>query len=88
MSTQCESCGMPIETGPYCQYCVDQDGKLQNFSTRFERMVAWQQRRGSSRSQAEIETVAYMANLPAWKSHPELQAKQEALRRPDQETEN
>jgi len=79
MNTKCESCGMPIETGHYCQYCVDDQGKLQDFGMRFERMVAWQERRGSSRSQAERETVAYMATMPAWKSHPELRAKQETL---------
>jgi hypothetical protein len=35
----CESCGMPIESGPYGQYCVDDHGKLQAFDERFERMV-------------------------------------------------
>jgi hypothetical protein len=36
---------MAIENGIYCQYCVDESGKLQDFATRFERMVAWQERR-------------------------------------------
>jgi hypothetical protein len=30
---------MPIESGPYGQYCVDDHGKLQAFDERFERMV-------------------------------------------------
>jgi hypothetical protein len=38
----CESCGMPIESGTYCQHCVDEHGKLQAFDERFERMVQWQ----------------------------------------------
>ena len=25
--TGCESCGMPIEAGPYCHHCVGSDGK-------------------------------------------------------------
>jgi hypothetical protein len=66
---------MPIEVGPYCEHCVDADGHLQDFPTRFERMVAWQERRGSPRAQAERETIAYMATMPAWKDHPEVVAR-------------
>lgn len=75
MSHNCESCGMPIETGPYCQHCVDEAGVLQDFPTRFERMVQWQERRGSPRAQAEQETIAYMSKMPAWKDHPEVLAR-------------
>lgn len=75
MSHNCESCGMPIESGPYCQYCVDEAGLLQDFPTRFERMVQWQERRGSPRAQAERETIAYMSKMPAWKDHPEVLAR-------------
>ncbi len=75
MSHRCESCGMPIEAGPYCPHCVDARGQLQDFATRFDRMVAWQQRRGSPRAQAEAETIAYMATMPAWKDHPEVLAR-------------
>lgn len=75
MSHACESCGMPIETGQYCAYCVDEAGVLQDFPTRFERMVQWQERRGSPRDKAEQETLAYMARMPAWKDHPEVLAR-------------
>ncbi|USQ96186.1 hypothetical protein [Caulobacter sp. RL271] len=75
MSHNCESCGMPIETGSYCQHCVDEAGVLQDFPTRFERMVQWQERRGSPRAQAEQETIAYMSKMPAWKDHPEVLAR-------------
>lgn len=75
MSHNCESCGMAIESGPYCQYCVDEAGVLQDFPTRFERMVQWQERRGSPRAQAEAETIAYMSKMPAWKDHPEVRAR-------------
>ncbi len=44
-TTSCESCGMPIETGRYCAHCTAQDGGLQPFEERFEKMVAFQARR-------------------------------------------
>jgi hypothetical protein len=70
----CESCGMPIEAGPYCRYCVDEKGKLQPFEERFERMVQWQGKREPSASRADLEkkTLAYMATMPAWKEHPRV----------------
>jgi hypothetical protein len=67
---------MPIECGQYCEHCVDENGQLQDFETRFQRMVSWQERRGVSRQQAEKDTLAYMATMPAWASHPELLARQ------------
>lgn len=72
MSETCQSCGMPIEAGPYCAHCVDVDGNLQAFEDRFERMVAWAMRRGSARDTAERETLDYMATMPAWTDNPEL----------------
>ncbi|WP_304169010.1 hypothetical protein [Phenylobacterium aquaticum] len=75
MTHTCESCGMPIETGRYCAYCVDASGALQDFDTRFGRMVDWQLReRGGERAAAEAATLAYMATLPAWKDHPRVKA--------------
>jgi hypothetical protein len=72
----CESCGMPIESGPYCQHCVDDKGSLMSFEERFERMVQWQGRRepGASRAELEKKTLAYMAGMPAWKDHPRVKA--------------
>jgi hypothetical protein len=68
----CDSCGMPIESGRYCSYCTDLEGRLQSFEERFERMVAWQVQRdpGASRDQVEAATRAYMATMPAWRDHP------------------
>jgi hypothetical protein len=73
----CESCSMPIESGPYCQHCVDAAGQLQPFEERFERMIAWQQRKQPSASRAELEaaTLAFMAKMPAWKDHPRVRAR-------------
>lgn len=76
MNHSCESCGMPIDNGPYCPYCVDASGQLQDFDTRFERMVQWAQREDASltRAAAEQRTLAYMARMPAWASHPRVAA--------------
>ncbi len=76
----CESCGMNIEAGPYCQYCLGSDGKLQPFEERFERMVQWQlrQKPGTERARAEAETLAYMATMPAWKDHPRVKGARRA----------
>lgn len=75
-STTCESCGMPIESGPYCPHCVDAEGNLQPFDERFERMVAWQARRepDASREALERATLAYLATMPAWRDHPRVRA--------------
>ena len=75
-SHTCESCSMPLESGRYCQYCVDEKGELQPFEQRFERMVAWQARRSpeKNREALEAETLAYMAKMPAWKDHPKVRA--------------
>jgi len=75
--TRCDSCGMPIEAGPFCNYCVGADGKLQPFDERFERMVQWQMRHKPTldRGSAEKETLAYMAKMPAWKDHPRVKAR-------------
>ena len=73
-TTTCESCGMPIESGPYCPHCTDETGQLQSFDERFERMIGWQARRDPSagREQLESETLAYMATMPAWRDHPRV----------------
>ena len=72
----CESCGMPIESGRYCPYCTDADGNLQDFDTRFATMVDWQARRNpdASREQLEADTRAYLATMPAWRIHPKVVA--------------
>ena len=72
----CESCSMPIETGPYCEYCTDAEGKLQPFDERFEKMIAWQRRKdpNASREALEAATLAFMAKMPAWKNHPRVAA--------------
>jgi hypothetical protein len=70
----CDSCGMPIEAGPYCRHCIDESGKLQPFEERFERMMQWQARREPNATRAELEqkTLLYMRTMPAWKDHPRV----------------
>jgi hypothetical protein len=68
---------MPIESGRYCVHCTNERGELQPFEERFARMVAWQQRRNPEQSRAEAEkaTLTWMSTMPAWKAHPEIQAR-------------
>ncbi len=65
---------MPIETGKYCQYCADEKGDLQPFEERFERMVQWMSRQKPDLSpdEAKKQTLAYMAEMPAWRDHPKV----------------
>jgi hypothetical protein len=67
---------MPIESGSYCHYCADENGNLQAFEERFERMVQWMSRQKPDLSPAEArkETLAYMAQMPAWRDHPKVKA--------------
>jgi hypothetical protein len=67
---------MPIESGRYCEHCVDAQGRLQPFDQRLERMVAWQARRDpqADRQQLEADTLAYLATMPAWRDHPRVVA--------------
>jgi hypothetical protein len=76
MTLRCESCGMPIESGRYCVHCVDETGELQEFETRFERMVAWAMRRDTSLTRAEAgrKTIAYMSGMPVCRGHPSVTA--------------
>lgn len=76
MTHNCESCGLPIDNGSYCAYCVDAAGQLQDFETRFERMVQWAMREDPSltRPEAESSTLRYMARMPAWAKHPRVLA--------------
>jgi hypothetical protein len=86
MTTQhCESCGMPMLTAEdhapghpgstWCRHCSTEDGSLQPFEERFERMIQWAVRKdGLDRETAEAKTREYMRTLPAWRDHPALQA--------------
>jgi hypothetical protein len=67
---------MPIENGIYCQYCADEKGQLQPFEERFARMVQWtlREKPGLSEADAQKQTLAYMAKMPAWRDRPELMA--------------
>jgi hypothetical protein len=65
---------MPIDTGRYCSHCTTESGALQSFEDRFEKMIGWQMRQkpGLTRPEAEAQTLAFMARLPAWKNHPRV----------------
>jgi hypothetical protein len=74
MSVKCQSCGMPIESGPYCHHCTDDQGELSSFEERLLRMKQWTRRENPDLDDAAIErqTLEYMSTMPAWKEHPAL----------------
>ena len=74
--TTCASCGLPIEAGPYCQYCVDDEGNLQEFEERLERLSQWfrRTREGLTQAEAQAKALDHMATMPAWRNHPALLA--------------
>jgi hypothetical protein len=67
---------MPTEEGPYCQYCLGPDGKLQAFEDRFERAIKAQARwhPKASRQELERKALTLMAAMPAWQDHPRIKA--------------
>ena len=70
----CQSCGMPIDGGQYCQYCTDGDGKLYGFDETVTRMAEFMRRQDPSLTEehARRKTLAHMAKMPAWQDHPRL----------------
>ena len=72
----CQSCGMPIESGRYCQYCSDGHGNLHSFDETVARMAQfWRsQDQSLSTEAARQKTLAHMATMPAWKDHPKVKA--------------
>ena len=74
MSVNCQSCGMPIESGPYCEYCTDDQGELHAFEERCVRMQQWVKRENPDLDVTAIEaqTLQYMSTMPAWEDHPTL----------------
>ena len=77
--TACQSCTMPIESGTLCTHCSDDQGALRPFDELFARMVQWTLRNkpGTPRDVAEQETLAFMAERPAWRDHPDLLARRQ-----------
>ncbi|MBN2802376.1 MAG: hypothetical protein JXR91_04705 [Deltaproteobacteria bacterium] len=71
---KCESCGMPIESGAYCQHCSDEHGNLQTIEERIRRMSLFMKKQNPSIDDktARLQTIEYLKKMPAWKNHPEL----------------
>ena len=71
---KCESCGMPIPRGIYCRHCVDEDGNLQLFDERLNKLMHWMLSHNPELTPNDAKTKAklYMSSMPAWKDHPNL----------------
>ncbi len=72
----CQSCGMTIDDGTYCQHCTDENGNLQTFEERLERMTQWLRRQepDASPEDAQQKALIAMAQLPAWRNQPQVKA--------------
>lgn len=71
-ATRCESCTMPIESGPYCPHCSDGEGRLHPFDEIFARFEQWTRGREPGLGDEEVrrKVLAFMAGTPAWRDHP------------------
>lgn len=80
MEKVCESCGMPMRekadfgggdiSNRYCRFCTDEQGRLQDFETRFEGTVAFMMTRMNvDRTAAEKIARENMSKMPAWLSY-------------------
>ena len=74
MTSPCESCSMPIESGPYCQYCTDDNGALRSFDETLERFKQWSRKHDAAVSDADAErnSLKFMRTMPAWRDHPRV----------------
>ena len=72
--TACQSCTMPIESGPYCEHCTDDNGALHPFEETFERFAQWTRHRepGISDDDLRRKVLSFMASTAAWSDHPEV----------------
>jgi hypothetical protein len=67
---------MPVESGPYCQYCSGPDGNLHGFDETVARMAQFYRSQDKSLTDesARAKTLSYMATMPAWKNHPKFRS--------------
>ena len=74
MTTQCTSCSMTIESGPYCEHCRASDGELRPFDEILERFMQWTKRRDPqiTDDDARAQTLEFMRTMPAWRDHPSV----------------
>jgi hypothetical protein len=64
---RCESCGIPIKKGEYCEYCAP-DGKLKSREEIREGWINFSAKNeGISREEAEKKIDEEMKKLPFWK---------------------
>lgn len=73
----CQSCSMTVETGPFCRYCLDDRGRLQALEERLVRLSQFMRSSepGLTDADSERRALEHMAEMPAWRDHPELRAR-------------
>lgn len=69
MERKCESCGMPLKEADnmYCEYCVDSDGNLKDFETKFQETVQFVLNHMKlGKAEAEVFAMETMSKQLAW----------------------
>ncbi|MGB9675292.1 MAG: zinc ribbon domain-containing protein [Candidatus Nanoarchaeia archaeon] len=65
-SSFCESCGMSIKTGKYCEFCAP-NGTLLPLSELIEKMVkAITKKQGVEEEVALKRVISHLRKMPAW----------------------
>ena len=64
----CESCGMTIDDGTYCEHCTDDKGALRSFEQVFEGTVTgyFMGMQQMPRDEAEQAAKEHLSKMPAW----------------------
>ena len=68
----CQSCGMPLTDAAlgqmYCQYCVDESGKLRPYEAILEGTISgyFMGMQKMERGAAEVAAKEHLSRLPAW----------------------
>ncbi|MFQ5653456.1 MAG: VOC family protein [Planctomycetota bacterium] len=70
--SECQSCGMPLADAKpgemYCNYCIDESGKLKPYEMIFEGTVSgyFMGMKNMARAEAEEAAREHLAKMPAW----------------------
>jgi hypothetical protein len=71
MDKFCHSCTMPLKSdsaGDYCQYCVDETGKLKSYNEIHAGIAQWLESWSPKTVKTDARTRAehFMKAMPAW----------------------
>jgi len=68
--TNCKACGMPINSGDFCEYCTNPDGTVKSCQEIFEGGVQFYMNKiENDRQKAEKAVRKNMNSLPYWQEN-------------------